>query len=272
MYLLLLAFVFSISSLLVGQTDARFTAKLVVENVEITNDSLVSSEHLEQLQQEITKQEYRENAQDEIAEGARYELQKQGYFKADVTMSDLQVLSETPGQRTVAVTLRINEGRRYRLQRINFVHNRVFASSRLRQAFAIKDQDVFDTEKIRLGLEELRKLYASVGYINFVPVPNTEPNEQAGTVALLVDIDEGKQFKIESLTLKGKWPQTDEERLTGIFQLYAGGLNVSELLDELKAAIQAMFPGLASASDIVEVRQNVKKGTVDVSVMRPATR
>ncbi len=184
MYLLLLAFVFSISSLLVGQTDARFTAKLVVENVEITNDSLVSSEHLEQLQQEITKQEYRENAQDEIAEGARYELQKQGYFKADVTMSDLQVLSETPGQRTVAVTLRINEGRRYRLQRINFVHNRVFASSRLRQAFAIKDQDVFDTEKIRLGLEELRKLYASVGYINFVPVPNTEPNEQAGTVAL----------------------------------------------------------------------------------------
>ena len=34
------------------------------------------------------------------------------------------------------------------------------------------------------------------GYMNFVPVPNTYPNDQAGTVALMVEIDEGEQLKI----------------------------------------------------------------------------
>ena len=270
MYLLPLAFRFAISTLLVGQAVPQSSVKLVVEDIRITNDSLVSSQNLQQLRQEITKQRYDGNA--EIALRARYELQKEGYFKANVTTSDLQVLNETPGQSTVAVTLRIDEGRQYRLQRIDFIHNKAFASSQLRQAFAIKDREVFDTEKIRFGLDELRRLYASEGYINFVPVPNTEPNDQAGTVVLLVDIDEGKRFTIESFTLSGKWPETEAEKLTGIFRSYAGGVNVSELIEQLEAATLAMLPGLASAHDMVEVKQNREKGTVEVSVTRPATR
>ena len=216
MYPLLLAFLLAISPLLGGQTASKLSATLVVEDIRITSDSLVSSEHLQQLRQEIAKQQFGDNAKYEIASSARYELQKEGYFKCNVTTSDLEVVNETPGHSVVTVTLRIDEGQQYRLQQIRFVHNSVFASPQLRQAFAIKDQEVFDAEKIRLGLDELRKLYASEGYINFVPVPNTYPNDQAGTVALSVDIDEGKRFKIESLTFKGKWPEDDAERLAGI--------------------------------------------------------
>lgn len=270
MYLLLLVFVFSISSLLVGQTDPHVTANLVVKSVEITNDSLVSSEHLHRLQQEITKHAYRESAQDKIAARARYELLKQGYFKADVSVSDLHVLSETPDQRTVAVTLRISEGQQYRLAQIDFSYNTAFASAQLRKAFPINDHDVFDTEKIRLGLEELRKLYASKGYINFTPVPNTYSNDQAGTVALRVDIDEGKQFKIGSLMVWGNWPEGDQEKLASIFHSYAGGFDVSGLIERLKAATLAMFPGLASADALIEVRQNVETATVEVSIKLPA--
>lgn len=133
MYLLLLAFLLAISTLLVGQTGPQLTANVVVDSVGITNDSLVSSEHLQQLRQEITKQQFGETA--EIAQRARYELQKEGYFKADVTTSDSLVLSETPGQRIIAVTLRITEGQQYRLAGINFAHNSVFTSSQLRLAF-----------------------------------------------------------------------------------------------------------------------------------------
>jgi outer membrane translocation and assembly module TamA len=271
MYLLLLAFLFAISPLLVGQTDPQFPPKVVVENIGITNDSLVSSENLQQLREEITKQQYGKDAQDEIAERARYELQKEGYFKADVITSDLQLQNEAPGQRTVAVTLRINEGQQYRLEQINFVHNRVFASSQLRPAFAIKEQDVFDTEKIRLGIDELRRMYASEGYINFVPVPNTKANDQAGTISLVMDIDEGKRFRVESLILSGttEWPEKDVEELRGIFRHYAGSVNVSELLQQLEAATLAMFPGLDSAHDLVEVQQNAERGTVNIRIVRP---
>jgi hypothetical protein len=88
----------------------------------------------------------------------------------------------------------------------------------------------------------------------------------------LVDIDEGKGFRIESLTFKGVWPETDEKELSDIFQAYGGGFNVSEMIERLEAANVAMFPGLASAHDLVEVRQNAQKGTVDVWVVRPASR
>lgn len=271
MHLRLLAFVLAGSTLLIGQSAPQSSAKVVVvEDISVTNDSVVSSEHLQQLRQEITKQQYGQNAGYEIASLARYELQADGYFKAYVETLEARVLTETSGQSTVAVTLRISEGRQYRLEKITFANNKTFPSSILRQAFAIKDQDVFDTGKIRRGLEELRKLYASEGYINFVPVPNTYPNEEAGTVALRVDIDEGKQFKIGSLMVGGNWPDGDQEKLAGIFHSYAGGFDVSGFIEQLKAATLAMFPGLASADGLVVVRQNVETATVEVSIKRPA--
>lgn len=97
MHLLLLAFLFASSSSLVGQAASQLSAKLVVEDIGITNDSLVSSEHLQQLRQEITNHQLGDNAKYEIVSRAIYELQKEGYFKANVTTSDLEVLNETPG-------------------------------------------------------------------------------------------------------------------------------------------------------------------------------
>jgi outer membrane translocation and assembly module TamA len=271
MRLRLLAFVLVGSTLLIGQSVPPSSAKIVVvEDISVTNDSLVSSEHLKQLRQEITKQRYGQNAGNEIASLGRYELQEDGYFKANVEALDARVLTETPVQSTVAVTLRINEGRQYRLQTITFANNKTFSSSILRQAFAIKDHDVFDTGKIRQGLEELQKLYASEGYINIAPVPDTYPNDETGTVTLRVDLDEGKQFTIGSLMVGGNWPDGAQEKLAGIFHSYAGGFDVSGFIEQLKAATLAMFPGLASADGLVKVRPNVETATVEVSINRPA--
>lgn len=270
MHPLLLGLLFACATPFVGQTAPPPSPKIVVEDISITNDSLVSSQHLQQLLREMANQQFDDNSDDEIASRAKYELQREGYFKANVTTSDIQVMRETPTQKLVAVTLRIDEGRQYRLQQIKFDGNRVFTSSQLRQAFAIKDQGVFDTEEIRTGLEELRRLYASKGYINFTPVPNTESDDQVQTVVLSVDIDEGKQFKIGSLMVGGNWPEGDQEKLAGIAHSYAGGFDVSGLIEQLKAATLAMFPGLASADGLVEVRQNVETATVEVSIKRPA--
>ena len=272
MHLRLPAFLLAASTLVIGQSAPQPSAKIVVEDISVTNDSLVSSEHLQQLRQEITKQQYGQDAGAEVASLARYELQQDGYFRAYVEALDEQVRAETLGQSTVDVTLRISEGQQYRLGKIIFTNNRTFPSSVLRQAFAIQDQDVFDIVKIRLGLEELRKLYASQGYVNMVPVPDTEANDQAGTVALRVDIDEGKQFKVGSLAVGGNWPDGDQEKLAAIFHSYAGSFDVSGFIEQLKAATLAMFPGLASADGLVKVSPNVETATLQVSIRRPTNR
>ena len=57
--------------------------------------------------------------------------------------------------------------------------------------------------------------------------------------------DEVKQFKIGSLIVGGNWPDADQEKLAGIFHSYAGGFDVSGLIEQLKTATLGMFPGLA---------------------------
>ena len=73
----------------------------------------------------------------------------------------------------------VEEGDRYRLKEITFSGNKAVSDTRaLRAQFKIKDGDIFDTEAIRKGLDNLRKAYAALGYINFTPVPNTDADDE----------------------------------------------------------------------------------------------
>lgn len=62
MHIRLLAFLLVSWTLFVGQAAPPPYAKIFVEDISLTSDSLVSSEHLQQLRQEITKQQYGQDA------------------------------------------------------------------------------------------------------------------------------------------------------------------------------------------------------------------
>ena len=132
----------------------------------------MSSDHLRAITEEVAKHTYPANQPgEEIAERARYTLQQDGYFKAEVRLARQLV---SPIQSTVAVTLEISEGQQYRLKKVAFGGNKVISAQELRQQFAIGNGEIFDVEKIRRGLEQLRRLYMARGYINFAPIANTE--------------------------------------------------------------------------------------------------
>jgi outer membrane protein assembly factor BamA len=68
-------------------------------------------------------------------------------------------------ERTIVVTLAIHDGQQYRLKKITFTGNKQIATSQLRQQFEIEGGEIFDTDQIRQGLEQISYLY-SRGYIN----------------------------------------------------------------------------------------------------------
>lgn len=41
-------------------------------------------------------------------------------------------------------------------------------------------------------------LIANWGFINFTPIPNTQVDESALTISLVIDFDEGKRFYVSS--------------------------------------------------------------------------
>ena len=68
----------------------------------------------------------------------------------------------------------VEEGERYRLGGINFTGNTHVPNVKaLRAQFAEKDGDWFNATQFSKGLDQLRKSYGALGYINMVgnPVP-----------------------------------------------------------------------------------------------------
>ena len=65
-------------------------------------------------------------------------------------------------------------------------------------------------DKIAKGLENLRKAYGQLGYINFTPVPNTTFDEDKKLVFLEIDVDEGKQFFVRRIEFAGNTTTRDK--------------------------------------------------------------
>ncbi|MGH7867218.1 MAG: BamA/OMP85 family outer membrane protein, partial [Candidatus Dormibacteraceae bacterium] len=73
----------------------------------------------------------------------------------------------------------------------------------LRAQFAIKDGDYFNYTAVGKGLENLRKAYGSLGYINAGIVPSTRFDEAKKELFLDIDIDEGKPFYVSRIEFTG---------------------------------------------------------------------
>jgi hypothetical protein len=134
-------------------------------------------------------------------------LLDKGYFKSAVTASTQQ-LPDKNDTHQFAVTFDIQAGPRYRLGRITFKGNRAISDPKARRdLFLLKDGSILDPMALAKGLENLRYAYQELGYINFTAVPTTTFDDEKKLGFLDVDMDEGKQFFVSSISILGADPQ-----------------------------------------------------------------
>jgi outer membrane protein insertion porin family len=158
----------------------------------------------------------------EDVERLRAEYQNRGYFKVliedpkteihDTGHSGFHVpiIQHGPGK-AVDITIRIEEGDKYRLARITFKNNKAVRDpTALRGLFPIKDGDTFSREKIAKGLDNLREAYSELGYINFTSVPDTKFDDEKKLIFLDIDVDEGKQFYVRRIEFQGNTTTRDK--------------------------------------------------------------
>ena len=159
----------------------------------------------------------------------------------------------------------IEEGARYRLGTITFTGNKAVTNVKaLRGTFAIKDGDWFNATLIGKGLENLKKAYGQLGYINFGAIPKPIYDDQKKTVSLQIDIDEGKPFYVSRIEFEGNTITRDRvirrELLLDEGQVYNSQLWEYSLLrlNQLE-----YFEPLKVDQDS-EAHQNADAGTVDL--------
>jgi outer membrane protein insertion porin family len=150
---------------------------------------------------------------DEDTERVRAAYQDRGYFKAQTGDPTTHVrdagglnpftLRPSKGKR-IDILIPVEEGERYRLAAITFTGNKNAPNTKaLRAQFAQKDGEYFNRTLFSKGLDQLRKSYGSLGYINMVGNPVPAIDDAKKTITLNIDIDEGKRFFVSRIEFQG---------------------------------------------------------------------
>src|SRR5208283_5308686 len=163
--------------------------------------------------EDLFSQTYDSSKLEEDTERVRQAYRDKGYANAAVEQPKTKIRDEgglnwftfrpRKGKR-IDIQMTIEEGGRYRLGSITFTGNKQITNLKaLRATFPIKDGEWFNATDIQKGLENLKKSYGSLGYINFGAIPKLTSDEQKKTVSLNIDIDEGKQFFVSRIEFQG---------------------------------------------------------------------
>jgi len=217
---------------------------------------------------------------EEDKDRVRNHYQERGYFTARALDHEVDIRDvgggkfkvplfypNRPGKRA-DIAIRLEEGRQYRLNKINFEGVKLFRTPEtlMRPLFGMEKGDIFSTKKLRKGLENLRKLYGEFGYIDFVPEPYPEPVPGTNLVDLNLSVEEGKQFFVRRIDFSGNTTTRDKvirrellidegdmfnTRLWEVSILRLNQLGYFEVLKEEEAA---------------EIRRDTKTNTVDITL------
>jgi len=217
---------------------------------------------------------------EDIEVGIRGLYQDTGYFRVLVKDPVLENI-DTEGWKygipfagrsagkAVNITIPIEEGEKYTMGTIKIVSadpDKALSLKvdALKNAFPLKNGDVFSTAKIRKALDEYKKIYGQYGFIDFVSEPGFDIDDQAKRIDLTLKFDEGKQYYVRRIDFSGNTTTRDKvirrELLIDEGQLFnqhaweisilrLNQLDYFEKLDAEKAA---------------EIKRDTKNGTVDI--------
>ena len=195
---------------------------------------------------------------DEAAERVRAAYQNQGYFTVQVEGRAAKAeRNSMPYDILIQVD---NIGKQYRLADLNIINAIQFPNQQLRDLFPIQRGEIFSREKIAKGLEDLRSLYGSQGYIGMTAVPNTDFDKDNAIATLTIDVDEGRQFRVRSIGVLGVDHEAGARILTEM-ELQPGSIYTSGAWER---SIR-MFPNIAPNDPVVEQKKvDAEKGWVDI--------
>jgi outer membrane protein insertion porin family len=224
--------------------------------------------------EDIFSQTFDASKLEEDTERVRRVFRDKGYYNAAIEEPNTHIRDEgglnwltfrpNKGKR-IDILMPIEEGDRYRLGTITFTGNKAVKNEKaLRATFAVKDGDWFNATLIAKGLENLKKAYGALGYINFGAIPKPVFDDPKRTVSLDIDIDEGKPFYVSRIEFQGN-TITRDKVIRRELMLEEGQVYNSQLWEYSLLRLNQLeyFEALKVDQDS-EAHQDPEAGTVDL--------
>ena len=159
----------------------------------------------------------------------RSELAADGIPFVEIT----ERIEQVPGEdNEVDIILDIVEGQRVTIAHMEFIGNEHFTDDQLRGAMSIKPEGFWwfrsgSFDQLRLAEDlsvKLPQLYSSRGFLDFHVLSDTViVDPSTGKASLVIELDEGEQYRLGSFTVEGNRRFTSEE-LEGYFARRGGGI------------------------------------------------
>jgi outer membrane protein insertion porin family len=219
---------------------------------------------------------------DEDKERIRMFYTQHGYFLARVTDSSVTLRTTPPGLmaglmpfsrhkplpgRRADLSLTVEEGTQYRLNKINFVGVKLFKTPEIlmRPIFGMGEGDIFSTEKLSKGMKELQKWYGNFGYIDAVAEPDFNPLPD-GKIDLTLNVDEGKQFFVRRIDFQGN-TTTRDKVIRRELLLDEGDLYNTHLWElSILRLNQLGYFEVLKAEDAATMTRDTKNNTIDLTL------
>lgn len=222
------------------------------------------------------------------AEKIRLKYQDDGFYDAVVVPVVTELRS---GDRNVVFS--IEEGEKVRLENVIIIGNKALSSKELKDALKNQEHGFFSffgrggtlrTEELKDDLETVRNLYYNKGYIQvLVAEPVIDPKiytfrecyfwgppktfTRKSELVMRINIKEGDQFRVGSVTLKGNVLLSDEE-LSKEIKLAKGDIFSREMLRQDVGRIMDRYDSIARpfANVIPQFNIDQDKKTVAVQI------
>ena len=223
----------------------------MIASVEFDGNSLLPKEALESAltgmgltSGEILKRSTVAEIEAELA----MQYQMQGRYNANITVD----IKAKP-QNRVDLFIEIDEGSTVKVEHIEIVGNHYFSDEKLLDYLDLKSlnngglkswlnsADSFNEQVLRGSLEQLRSFYLDRGYLQFEldsVQPMLNDNKELATIA--VNIQEGKQFYLQSIDVAGKLKGYDQS-VDKLVKYESGELYSQKDIDRIIRRIQNLY-------------------------------
>jgi outer membrane protein assembly factor BamA len=237
-------------------------AGILISDFTITGTLTIGATELARITSDLIGSCFDEDSE-ELGARIRESFQDRGYFAVKVNSLGLKPRDPLAIPKPMTLEAEVSDGPRYKLGEITCLGNHSFSSEKLREQFPLKRGDVFARGKVASGLESLRKLYGTQGFLDWTAVPETKFVSNA-TASLNVTIQEGPQYHMGKLDIAA-----DKEvaaRLRAAWKLGEGDVYDNTYIDQFLEANRDLLPEGFSRANIHGI-QNCPDAAVEVRLI-----
>jgi outer membrane protein insertion porin family len=177
-------------------------------------------------------------------------------------------------QNRVNLVFEISEGAKSAIGKINFIGNKVFNNSILREKMVTKEsrwwkflasEDTYDPDRLNFDKQKLRDFYREQGYADFrITSAVAELSSDKEHFFINISMDEGELYNFGKVTVDSRIEELDGNILSSVIIVREGAQFDSSAIDS-SAELLTDIAGLRGYA-FVDIRPNVRRNRADRTV------